>query len=107
MKEWQAAREHVSEMRKTDNVKAEQVNKEITEVSPVLSGAGMTIRGLVHRCVVLNRFGMTIRGLVHRGVVLNRFGMSIRGLVHRGVVLNRFGMSIRSLLYTTPRCSLE
>ena len=33
MKEWQAAREHVSEMRKTDNVKAEQLNKEITEVS--------------------------------------------------------------------------
>lgn len=31
MKEWQAAREHVSEMRKTDNVKAEQLNKDITE----------------------------------------------------------------------------
>ena len=32
MKEWQAAREHVSEMRKTDNKQAEQLNKEITEV---------------------------------------------------------------------------
>ena len=53
MKEWQAAREHVSEMRKTDNVKAEQVNKEITEVSPVLSGA------------VWYRFGITIRGLIN------------------------------------------
>lgn len=31
MKEWQAARDHVSEMRKTDNNKAEQLNKDITE----------------------------------------------------------------------------
>ena len=32
MKEWQAARDHVSEMRKSDNNKAEQLNKDITKV---------------------------------------------------------------------------
>ena len=32
MKQWQEAREHVSEMRKTDGKQADQVNKEITEV---------------------------------------------------------------------------
>ena len=31
-KQWQEAREHVSEMRKTDGKQADQVNKEITEL---------------------------------------------------------------------------
>ena len=32
MKEWQEAREHVSEMRKTNKQEAEELNKQITKV---------------------------------------------------------------------------
>ena len=44
MKQWQEAREHVSEMRKTDGKQADQVNKEITERDKLIKSIRRLLR---------------------------------------------------------------